>query len=80
MFRFIFLHFQRQLCRCTTDLVILLTEQLFPSGVVNPIQHGGGAGGGAKSPHHQFFPYSINVGISSQNIVTFSYNSFATPV
>ena len=47
---------------------------------VNPIQDG--VGRGAKSPlPTSFSPItSTNVGLSPQNVLTFSFNSFATPV
>ena len=50
-------------------------------GDLNPIQDGGE---GAKSPPSLFISFSsvtsTNVGISPQNILTFSFNSFTTLV
>ena len=48
----------------------------------NHIQDGGGGGeGGQKGPLTSFSPVtSRNVGISSQNFMTFSFNPFATLV
>ena len=52
---------------------------------INPIQDGGGAGGGAgesqKGPTTSFPPVpSTNVRASPQNFLTFSFNSFPTMV
>ena len=49
--------------------------------IFNPIQDGGGRGGGAKRPTTSFSPVtSTNIGLSSQNFLTFSFNPFATLV
>ena len=48
------------------------------SGVINPIQDGGGA---KSPPPTSFSPVtSTNVGFGSQNFLTFSFNPFATLV
>ena len=49
----------------------------------NPIQYegGGGGGGGKKASPTSFFSLiSANVGISPQNFLTFSFNTFDTLV
>ena len=47
------------------------------SGVINPIQDGGGA----KKAPYQFFPLTAtNVEFGPQNFLTFSFNTFATLV
>ena len=44
---------------------------------INPIQDGGG--GWKKGPPTIFSPVtSTNVGLSPQNVLTFSFNTFAT--
>ena len=46
---------------------------------INPIQDLGG--GGQKDPPKSFSPVtSTNVGLSPQNFLTFSFNTFATVV